>query len=219
SSPDSQHTQSPLATRHSPLVTRNSSLVTRHSSLVTRHSSLVTRLAGVFYLLNLMAWPGMPQWPEGLSGWAVLEAVARGLLGDTTPADDLLWAALAELDGREPGTPLGTACMGDLPMLTNEGKTEPLPARVQAAMTPVVAAWLTNGLPGIRALLAQLLNAADTAAIESLLWAHGRLLVGPTHVEVVMPLDAIDLRARRVGLDRDPGWLPQVGRVVLFHFV
>ena len=39
-----------------------------------------------------------------------------------------------------------------------------------------------------------------------------------THVDVVMNLEAIDLAARISGLDQDPGWVPELGRIVLFHF-
>lgn len=45
-----------------------------------------------------------------------------------------------------------------------------------------------------------------------------RLYVTSSHVDVVIPLQCIDLRVRRAGLDRDPGWLPSYGRVVCFHF-
>lgn len=41
----------------------------------------------------------------------------------------------------------------------------------------------------------------------------------PTHLDAIYPLDDVDLRLRRAGLDRDPGWLPWFGRIVHFHFV
>jgi hypothetical protein len=41
----------------------------------------------------------------------------------------------------------------------------------------------------------------------------------PTHVDIVMPLEAADLRLRRAGLDADPGWAPWFGRIVSFHLV
>lgn len=41
----------------------------------------------------------------------------------------------------------------------------------------------------------------------------------PTHVDVVLRLDDVDLRLRRLGLDADPGWVPWFGRIVAFHFV
>jgi len=52
----------------------------------------------------------------------------------------------------------------------------------------------------------------------SALTVPGRVLVTGTHVDVVLSLQDIDLAVRAAGLDRDPGWVPQVGRIVLFHF-
>ena len=46
----------------------------------------------------------------------------------------------------------------------------------------------------------------------------GRVLVSHTHVDVVMDLETVDLAARVSGLDQDPGWVPSLGRIVLFHF-
>lgn len=40
-----------------------------------------------------------------------------------------------------------------------------------------------------------------------------------THADLVFPLDAVDLRARRRGLDCDPGYVPWLGRILRFHFV
>lgn len=41
----------------------------------------------------------------------------------------------------------------------------------------------------------------------------------PTHIDVIFPLDQVDLRLRRRGLDSDPGWVPWFGRIVAFHFI
>jgi hypothetical protein len=35
---------------------------------------------------------------------------------------------------------------------------------------------------------------------------------------MTLPLGAADLRVRRRGLDRDPGWVPWYGRIVAFHY-
>jgi hypothetical protein len=40
----------------------------------------------------------------------------------------------------------------------------------------------------------------------------------PTHLDVSFDLARADLRARRAGLDLDPGWVPWLGRVVAFHY-
>jgi hypothetical protein len=34
-----------------------------------------------------------------------------------------------------------------------------------------------------------------------------------------MGLSAVSLPARLAGLDRDPGWMGDLGRVITFHFV
>ena len=39
-----------------------------------------------------------------------------------------------------------------------------------------------------------------------------------THVDVLLVLDQADVRVRAIGLDQDPGWVPALGRIVLFHF-
>jgi hypothetical protein len=34
-----------------------------------------------------------------------------------------------------------------------------------------------------------------------------------------LPMERVDLDVRRAGLDRDPGWVPWLGRCVRFEFV
>lgn len=47
---------------------------------------------------------------------------------------------------------------------------------------------------------------------------QGRVSWTATHVDVGMPLSAVDLRVRRAGLDLDPGWVPWLGQVVRVHY-
>ena len=51
-----------------------------------------------------------------------------------------------------------------------------------------------------------------------MLSAPARVFVTSTHVDVVVSLEDVSLPVRLAGLDRDPGWQPLLGRVVLFHF-
>jgi hypothetical protein len=46
----------------------------------------------------------------------------------------------------------------------------------------------------------------------------GTLIVGRTHVDVVLGLHQIDLAVRMSGVDQDPGWVPALGRIIAFHF-
>jgi hypothetical protein len=47
----------------------------------------------------------------------------------------------------------------------------------------------------------------------------GSFTLTPTHLDIFFQLDQADIRIRRAGLDLDPGWVPWLGRVVLFHYV
>ena len=39
-----------------------------------------------------------------------------------------------------------------------------------------------------------------------------------THVDVVFALDQADVAVRRCGVDLNPGWIPWLGRIVVFHY-
>ncbi len=82
--------------------------------------------------------------------------------------------------------------------------------------------FLAMLLPYLRWRLALGLGLDDRPApalAEELLHRKGRLHVTATHVDLVMHLDAASGRVRRSGLDADPGWVPELGRVVKFHFI
>ena len=77
-----------------------------------------TALGGAFYLINVLdaldlpAAAETPPVGEHVGAWAVLEALARALLGpddDTLRPNDPLWRVLATLDGRRPEAPAGRA--------------------------------------------------------------------------------------------------------------
>jgi hypothetical protein len=84
-----------------------------------------------------------------------------------------------------------------------------------------LARWLTLAIPYIRHRLRQAMGFGAPGSFDlatELLLVPGWLYVTPTHVDLVAALDAISVRARLAGLDRDPGWVPDLGRVVSFHF-
>jgi hypothetical protein len=88
-------------------------------------------------------------------------------------------------------------------------------------LNPSLTRWLALVLPFLRHRLQLALQPAATEAFDlaqMLLLYPGRLYVTATHVDLVMRLEEISLPVRLAGLDRNPGWLLDFGRVVLFHF-
>ena len=81
--------------------------------------------------------------------------------------------------------------------------------------------WLQRVLGFVYHLLIRALNdpTIDPHSLaENLLCKRGRLVAGRTHIDLYMPMEQISLPIRRAGLDRDPSWVPNLGRIVLFHF-
>jgi hypothetical protein len=188
-----------------------------------------TRLAGVLYLLNLtdrLELPDDPdhRWRAGeLSGWALLELLGRGLLDSPDRPDDEhdpLWRLLAQLDGRPPATPVGPATAppdGAVDGRSSPDPNEPVTGPLLRGVAPGARRWLRSVTPVVRRRLAGELG-VDPADAAAELRVPGLVHHSRTHVDVVMDLEAISIRVRLAGLDRDPGWVPRLGRVVAFVY-
>jgi hypothetical protein len=178
-----------------------------------------------------------PDWQLAtrLGHWGTLEALGRALLSSPTEADcaDPIWAVLVQLSGREPDARLGEGLPRRAPFHPpmrwpkpprSLKETRALPrSPLLRCIDQALGRWLAFAIPAIRCRLTTALD-SDVAdpdepeAIAALLRKQGRLHLTLTHVDLVLPLGAVSMPARLAGLDRDPGWLPAFGRVVLFHF-
>jgi hypothetical protein len=89
-----------------------------------------------------------------------------------------------------------------------------------AGLDHALRRWLTLAVPFIRLRLVRALgiDPAEQTLQEAVLARAGRLYVTATHVDLVMALATVSLPVRFAGLDRNPGWLGEFGRVILFHF-
>lgn len=83
------------------------------------------------------------------------------------------------------------------------------------------AQWLAYVLPAIRRILRLLLEiptATGRSLAVNLLNCPGQLHVTATHIDFVTDINNCSISIRKAGLDRNPGWLPEWGRVVKFHY-
>ena len=237
-------------------------------------TGVVTRMGGVLYLIHLLRKAELARHFEtGLSGWALLELLARCLLGDSFPAvsADPIWEALAELDGRDPRAPPGRQFEPQLTYTAPDSWLRHLdpdtrlarfrsrgielwtpeavlvldstePRVVAAHCTPIRIPWTERRrfrraaevhpadlplspelrrflhfvLPYARWRLGQVLRAIS---LEDALARRGKLIVCRCHIDLVMDMNQISVPVRLAGLDANPGWAPELGRIVTFHFI
>jgi hypothetical protein len=55
--------------------------------------------------------------------------------------------------------------------------------------------------------------------LRAVIRRKGLVTLTRTDLDISLPLDAADIRIRRIGLDLNPGWVPWFGRVVRFHYL
>jgi hypothetical protein len=77
--------------------------------------------------------------------------------------------------------------------------------------------WLVPTLALVRQRLALAMAVAPWAVPQELRLA-ARVYYTRAHIDMVAHIDDVSLPARLAGLDRDPGWQPDLGRVIQFHF-
>jgi hypothetical protein len=194
---------------------------------------------GVFYLVNVVRSLGIFRaldehfrLPSVIGGWGWIELLARALLGPRAAglADDPVWRVLAGLDGREPEVPPGMGFIAphveSLPdawatILRDAGDEFPAPSPL-LGMEPSaeLQRFLDLVVPFVRLRVESALRAggADEELESALFRRIGRIQATRAHVDVRMELDQVSLAVRIAGLDANPGWVPELARVVTFYF-
>jgi hypothetical protein len=177
--------------------------------------------------------PGAFEASHGLASrtgaWGTLEALGRGLLGrqHDALANDPLWALVRTLDGRAGQTPprdivpTGDASVWERWPATSRPTphaSAELAPSVRAVLPPELARWTASAAPRVAQWLADALALDPVDLAPSLLQRRGTIHATRTHVDLVLPLGSATLPVRRCGLDCNPGWVPALGRVVLFHY-
>jgi hypothetical protein len=126
-------------------------------------------------------------------------------VGDAVP--DAVAAELARL---------GVAGAADPATGSAPGYASPAPGPAWHP-APALSRWLGFFGPAIRARLAMEVDRAPEA-LAGLLSLEARIHVSLSHVDVVARAEHASVAIRRAGLDIDPGWVPSLGRVLLFHY-
>jgi hypothetical protein len=143
-------------------------------------------------------------WPGGLSTGHASALYLINLMLRYAP-DDAGWDELGRFGRRvlrrRPGRRARARdpLWGMLAALSGQPRTSPPPA----------PEWWANALGFLRT------RDIPAATFEQ----PGRVVITRTHLDVIMGLEQIDLAARVAGLDQDPSWVPQLGRIIAFHFV
>jgi hypothetical protein len=204
---------------------------------------IVTELGGVFCLVNVLEHLDLPDCFEEQCGltssvgaFGTLEAIARVLAG--TQGEELrhdpVWAALATLDGREPNSPpraRGLRTRGaelppewqefdaDFPLTLDESHAHAIEALRRDGWPAPLLDWLTLTIPYITWRIAQASGLPEIREVaHMLLELPARVYVTEAHIDVVASMENIRVPIRLAGLDRSPGWVRSLQRIVLIHF-
>ena len=81
--------------------------------------------------------------------------------------------------------------------------------------------WFAFVRPFLLTLMRQQMDMAEAssnAIVDELLKRLGDLFVTKSHIDLVFDIESVSMAVRRSGLDCDPGWLPEFGRVIKFHY-
>jgi hypothetical protein len=173
---------------------------------------LATSYAGFFYCLGLLDRMGIRQTLSANPQLLEMNFV-RGLLralasAAGVPEDDPVGSQELWLHGQEP-----VAADTKLPYCSSllpSGWREKQPHVPEWALERLTRIW-------VLALRRRVWRAARMS------WAKmarrlGEINATRTYLEITMPQSSLEVRARKAGFDVDPGWLPWLNKVVIFHY-
>lgn len=173
-----------------------------------------TRFGGLLYLLNLMGPLGLPQ--------ALAEHAA---LQSCPPRDVLRLLALTLLreciadDEVDADDPAVRAFAGLLPLPPQSVSTLAEADAEAGAALRAAAASLGAALAELLGTDALEVGPPSERTLTRVVLRRARIVADPGWIEAHFALDDVDTALRRIGLDRDPGYLPFLGAIVKFRYV
>jgi hypothetical protein len=176
------------------------------------HRHVESEFAGVLYLVNLALYLGLYAdfTQPARRGLALplgdfLALIGQRACGSAFRADPV-WDVLAELAGREPTQPPGSAVVHSRRR------------RRRGRSAARFARWLTHLATLLESRAALALGVERDAALPFLCARPGRLELTATRLDATFTLADHPLSIRIAGLDRNPGWVPAAGRVIELHY-
>ncbi|WP_372657518.1 hypothetical protein [Hydrogenophaga sp.] len=210
-----EHVAGPMAARAEPLV--EASPVDAEATATAQMEpsapwpmdcSVPTQAGGLLFLLPVLERLGWAAWQNAHPDTPLAALVLRqALLRLRLPEADPAWALVQSLP--QPASP--HAICWTTPERWADARIA-VPHAPGSATTPeqMAAHWLTA--------VRRYLRRVARIGLASLCLRHAALQWGPTHLDVLFRLSDTDMRVRRAALDLDPGWLPWLGRVVVFQY-
>ncbi|MFO1429860.1 MAG: hypothetical protein U1F76_06930 [Candidatus Competibacteraceae bacterium] len=183
---------------------------------------VVSRYARLFFLVNLLLGDGLypdftrpldPGFPVPL--WRLLALLGAGLAGPVL-CEDAIWRLLEQL-GEELPTRDESEFERYWPIPEDEAENG---QRFDGSRTRTAGfnGWFARYLASVRARLASALEVSPAQVGGALVGEPARIWVSAAEIVVVYRLEHHPVEWRLAGLDRDPGYLPSVGRSLRFIF-
>ncbi len=173
-----------------------------------------TRFGGLLYLLNLMGPLGLPQTLaehaalQSRSSRDVLRLLALTLLRECVGVE--------EVDVDDPAV---RAFAGLVPLPAQSPSTLE-EADVEAGIAlHAAAAALDDALVELLGTDALEVGSPSERPLTRVVLRRALIVADPGWIEAHFALDDVDTALRRIGLDRDPGYLPFLGAIVKFRYV
>ncbi|KAA3656885.1 MAG: hypothetical protein DWQ10_14435 [Calditrichaeota bacterium] len=191
-----------------------------------------TQIGGVFFLLpilrrlNVFVTEDPPfKCLFSLAPWERLAVIAQAVLLEPFYefSRDPLWRVFALLDGYDPEREAGIDFHGSAPYHLPESWL----AGVDDAKCFVAVAgdtlhdwqrFMRDHLNDI--LKRQLAGNWDecSALVHHVFVQPAQIFISGPHVDCVFPIDASDISIRKAGLDCNPGWISELGKVITFYY-
>lgn len=171
-------------------------------------SAVVTQAGGLWFLLPQLERLGFADWQALHAERPVLALILRQALRSLrVPHGDPAWAWVDSLPCETNREPHRWSPPSWWPVPAVHLHQDPLAAFTSQAMA---RCWLIA--------VRRQLRHDGNLSLADLCRRPARLRWSRTHVDVAFARNAADVRVRRLGLDIDPGWVPWLGRVVVFVY-